>query len=279
MNRPPFSSGGSSRASQHSAAVVSSSARSPVPATGRPPFTIFPAEASYPTPVTSMSCPSIQTLLTVISFCVSVPVLSVQMAVAHPSVSTEESRLISAFRFAMRCTAIASDSVTVGSSPSGMNATIMPSAKINAATGEFFARKMASTKKTAPMLTEMMETFLVRSPISSCRGLGLSFTFWVRLAILPNSVCEPVPQTTALPVPEEMVVPANTMLGISTWVRSPRRTASLFLRTGFDSPVSVDWFTRRSLSTTRRASAEMRSPSESRITSPGTRSSATSFCS
>ncbi len=59
----------------------------------------------------------------------SVPVLSVQMTVVQPSVSTDESFLMSAWRSAMRWTPIASDSVTVGSSPSGTSATMMPTEK------------------------------------------------------------------------------------------------------------------------------------------------------
>ena len=66
---------------------------------------------------------------TVISFLVSVPVLSVQMTVVQPSVSTEESFLMSALRPAMRWTPMASDRVTVGSRPSGTMATMMPTAK------------------------------------------------------------------------------------------------------------------------------------------------------
>ena len=61
-------------------------------------------------------------------FWVSVPVLSVQMTVVEPSVSTAGRWRTSALRRAMRCVAIASDSVTVGSSPSGTLATMMPMA-------------------------------------------------------------------------------------------------------------------------------------------------------
>ena len=81
-------------------------------------------------PVTVSDLPASQMSRTVISFWVSVPVLSVQMTVVQPSVSTAERRLISALRLAMRCTPMARDSVTVGSSPSGTKATIMPMAKM-----------------------------------------------------------------------------------------------------------------------------------------------------
>ena len=61
-------------------------------------------------------------------FCVSVPVLSLQMTVVEPSASTAGRWRTRALRFAMRCVAIASDSVTVGSRPSGTLATMMPMA-------------------------------------------------------------------------------------------------------------------------------------------------------
>ena len=73
----------------------------------------------------------VQTRWTVISFSVSVPVLSVQITVVSPSVSTEDRRRTSALRFAIRCVASASDSVTVGSSPSGTSATMTPIANTN----------------------------------------------------------------------------------------------------------------------------------------------------
>ena len=68
---------------------------------------------------------------TVISFSVSVPVLSVQITVVSPSVSTDDRRRTSALRFAIRCVASASESVTVGSSPSGTSATVTPIANTN----------------------------------------------------------------------------------------------------------------------------------------------------
>src|SRR5450759_31882 len=62
------------------------------------PLHFLPSQAksptgSYPTPETWNTLPSTQTSLTVISFVVSVPVLSVQMTVVLPRVSTEESFL------------------------------------------------------------------------------------------------------------------------------------------------------------------------------------------
>ena len=67
-----------------------------------------------------------------IRFSVSVPVLSVQMTVVEPSVSTAHSRLTSAPRARQPRTPTASASVIVGSSPSGTLATSSPIAKTTA---------------------------------------------------------------------------------------------------------------------------------------------------
>ena len=59
---------------------------------------------SYPSPVTSKVSLSTTNFVTVISFFVNVPVLSVQITVAEPSVSTAGSLRISACRLAIRVT-------------------------------------------------------------------------------------------------------------------------------------------------------------------------------
>ena len=234
---------------------------------------------AYPTPVTSYSWLTVHRWFTVISFCVSVPVLSVQMTEVEPRVSTELSFFTSAFLLLMRCTAMASESVTVGSSPSGMKATTMPSEKMNAAANSLPTNIWSSRKKPTPMHAAKMVICLVVRLSCSCSGLWTSSMFCVRWAILPNSVSMPMRVTTARPFPSETEVPAKMRLGVSAWVRSSSSTASAVLRTGLDSPVSVDWFTCRSEARTTRASAEILSPSASTMTSPGTRSSARIFCS
>ena len=60
---------------------------------------------------------------TTISFRVSVPVLSVQMKVVDPSVSTAWSRRTIALRLAMRRTPSDSETVTIAGRPSGIAAT------------------------------------------------------------------------------------------------------------------------------------------------------------
>ena len=61
---------------------------------------------------------------TIISLRVNVPVLSVQMTLTEPKVSTAGKRLINALRFAIRCTPIASPTVIIAGNPSGMAAII-----------------------------------------------------------------------------------------------------------------------------------------------------------
>ena len=67
---------------------------------------------------------------TEIRFSVMVPVLSVQMTVVEPRVSTESRFLINAIFLAIRLEAMLRHKVTVGSNPSGTFATIMPMANI-----------------------------------------------------------------------------------------------------------------------------------------------------
>ena len=124
-------------------------------------------------------------------FCVSVPVLSQQMVVVEPSASTAGRWRTSALRLAMRCVAIASDSVTVGSRPSGTLATMMPMAKRTFSHGG--SPSAWPMKNSAmPMPVASAATMRDRRAISRCSGELGSPTVCVRWAILPNSVCMPV---------------------------------------------------------------------------------------
>ena len=69
--------------------------------------------------------------VTVITFCVNVPVLSEQIKVALPRVSTAGSLRITAFFFAIRCTPRESIIVTIAGRPSGMAATARLTLVIN----------------------------------------------------------------------------------------------------------------------------------------------------
>ena len=67
--------------------------------------------------------PPTNTRRAVISPLVSVPVLSEQITVVHPSVSTAGMRRTSALRFAISCIPTASAPVTIAASASGTAAT------------------------------------------------------------------------------------------------------------------------------------------------------------
>ena len=65
---------------------------------------------------------------TAMQFWVIVPVLSEQITLTDPRVSTADRRRTKALRRAMRCTLSARVSVTCGSRPSGTKPTMMPTA-------------------------------------------------------------------------------------------------------------------------------------------------------
>ncbi len=94
--------------------------------------------------------PATHTLLTVIWFSVSVPLLSAQMIEVFASVSTTASFLTSTPRCARRWTAIANESVTVGSRPSGTVATMMPMPKIRASSSGNLTSLMPTIKTITP---------------------------------------------------------------------------------------------------------------------------------
>ena len=129
-------------------------------------------------------------------FCVSVPVLSQQMVVVEPSASTAGRWRTRALRLAMRCVAIASDSVTVGNRPSGTLATMMPMA--NSRFSQVGSPSASPRKNVAtPMPVASAATMRDRRAISRCNGELGSPAVCVRWAILPNSVRMPVAYTTA----------------------------------------------------------------------------------
>ena len=99
-------------------------------------------------------------------FSVSVPVLSVQMTVAAPSVSTLVSRRTRTWRRAIRRDAIASASVTVGSRPSGTLATMMPMANTKLAQRDSPSASPI-TKTMTP--TAMASTAMTRLSVDSSR--------------------------------------------------------------------------------------------------------------
>ncbi len=138
--------------------------------------------------------------MTVIWFSVSVPVLSVQITVVSPSVSTAESRRTIALRRAIRCVASASESVTVGSRPSGTLATMTPIANRKRSVAPI-PSVPASRKNAAPSETESSATTRVIRRISSSSGLSWRSAPAVSVVMRPSSVCMPVAATSASAAP------------------------------------------------------------------------------
>ena len=138
--------------------------------------------------------------VSVMRFCVSVPVLSEQMTDALPSVSTAGRRRMSACFFTIFCTPIAKTMVTMAGSPSGMAATASDTAVMNISrTGIWLKR---------PMMKMMMQMASAKKPSClpschnlRCSGVAVSSSAPSMAAMRPISVDIPVATTTAVPVP------------------------------------------------------------------------------
>jgi len=200
---------------------------------------------------------------TVIWFIVSVPVLSVQMKVVEPNVSTASRLRTSTCRSAIRSAPHANESVTVGSSASGTNATVTPIANTNPSDGSL-PNNSAIPKKNAPTPTAtpaMVRTTWCSPTVSGVTGLAVTVA---SAAIVANRVAPPVAVTTAAADPSTTNVPAN----------SGSFTAP---GDGTLSPVSNDVSTKKQAALSTTASAGTRSPASTSSTSPTTTSSASTI--
>ena len=143
--------------------------------------------------------------VTVMRFCVSVPVLSEQMTCAQPSVSTAVSRRMTAPRRLIFVTPMDSTIVTTAASPSGMAATARLTAMRNVSSTTRPLMVPVRSTPTANTTAQMPSTSHVRMRLScvrrSCRGVLFSFVCVSASAMWPISVCMPVAVTTARPRP------------------------------------------------------------------------------
>ncbi len=208
-----------------------------------------------------------QTFSTRMLFSVIVPVLSVQITVVQPSVSIAFSFLTRALRLAMRWLPAARVNVTVGISPSGTSATMVPMAN------SMFCQTVLpisrpKIKKTAPILSAIRLIVLEPFSISCSSGLKVLLIPVVNRDTRPNWVLLPVAKTTPCPLPASTSVPEYTMLSASKSVPAAEGWAVL-VKTS-DSPVRVALLTFRSCVSTRRRSAGTLSPSCRITTSPST---------
>mmetsp|Transcript_19988 Transcript_19988/g.46221 ORF Transcript_19988/g.46221 Transcript_19988/m.46221 type:complete len:231 (-) Transcript_19988:678-1370(-) len=165
---------------------------------------VRPPSTSKPTPLTStgsvFSKPGHTIRVTVISFCVRVPVLSTQITVAQPSASTAGSFLTIALRAAIRITPSARVTVTQMGKPSGMAATARETPIWNMSSS--FLPWITPMSAITPMMPKLSsESFCPSSSIETCSGVFRCSTFFISWKVLPKSVFIPVAMTTARPWP------------------------------------------------------------------------------
>ena len=217
---------------------------------------------------------------TVISLRVRVPVLSEQIVVVLPSVSTAGSLRTIARRAAMRWTPMASAMVTMAGRPSGMAPTARAMAKssdsLKASEIESPCAVMRRMPTTSMIPATTRMATVMRPPIVlSARVKGVSrSTVDLRSAEMrPSWVAAPVSTATASAVPYVTWVPPKTMEA-----RSPRSassgTAATCFSVGTDSPVRAASSARRLRQVRSRRSAGTRSPDARATMSPGTTSAA-----
>ena len=163
-------------------------------------------------PVTSASPERVTIRTMVISFLVSVPVLSEQMTDVDPSVSTDDSFFTIARWAAMRCTPSASTTDRIAGSPSGTAATAIDTPSSNTSTrsradsevrGEQHRRhhhRGDGDHRQPQQAPEPRDLPLQRRRL-------LHRARRAAPAICPISVCMPVAVTTARPTPWLTAVP------------------------------------------------------------------------
>ena len=210
---------------------------------------------------------------TIIWFIVSVPVLSVLMALVAPSVSTSARFLTTAFASASFLAPCDSRADTKAGMPVGIAEIAMatPSRRTSESGSP---RKRPTMTITATAVQATMPITEVSLSSSCCSGDRVRLTDVSMLAIWPIWVCMPVAVTTMTPVPR-----VTEVFWKSMQVRSPRAASALSsmavpLATGALSPVRAASCVSQVADRIRRPSAGTRSPASTWTMSPGTTSSA-----
>ena len=139
---------------------------------------------------------------TVIWFSVSVPVLSAQITVVPPNVSTAGSRRMTARRLAIRATPMASVMVTAAGRPSGMAPTANATAAVKVSTASCW-RTRPSAKVAAASARMPIVRILLNQASLAVSGVASTSAEPTRRWISPISVSEPV--ATTIPAPEPAV--------------------------------------------------------------------------
>jgi len=141
------------------------------------------------------------------AFSVSVPVLSEQMTVVLPSVSTAGRWRMMARRRAMRATPIASVTVTAAGSPSGMAPTASATAAMNMSKAlSPRSRPTPAVSRARPPIAQSSQ--FEKLAILRVSGVARSGALAIRPAMRPVSVASPVAMTRPQPCPATTVVPA-----------------------------------------------------------------------
>ena len=221
------------------------------------------------------SAKSVQIASTVILFSVRVPVLSEQITLHPPRLSTAPRRRMTAREEAMRCTPSARITVTTAPMPSGMAATATATALITLSrklTLPAISEPANSTSATQSTVTVI--TFPSFATVLS-RGAGAGLLLCRRRAILPISVSIPQAVTTHRARPLTQNVPKCAVFARTA--SAERVTTQSYFLAGLLSPVSDDSSQRKFSACRMRQSAGIRSPSSSSMTSPTTSVSASSF--
>ncbi len=153
----------------------------------------------------------VRTSRTVISFWVSVPVLSEQIVDTEPSVSTAAILRVIARRWAICCTPSASVMVTSAGRPSGIAATAKPMvAEMSSRPPRPWTSQPTSIMKT-PMPRMSQASVMPNLPRVRASGVWSDSASLIMVWMRPISVFTPVPVTTAVPVPATTSVPENSM--------------------------------------------------------------------
>ena len=173
---------------------------------------------------------------TVILFWVNVPVLSEQITVLLPNVSTAGNFLTIAFFFTIFCTPIASTIVDTAASPSGITATANETAVINILITPFPCNSpiinINAQIASAAIPNVFPKSFNLLWSGVSCFSVSFNIP-----AILPTSVFIPVSTTIAFPLPYVIKLDENSIFTLSPIPISSPLIGSAFFSTGMDSPV------------------------------------------
>ena len=206
------------------------------------------------------------------------PVLSVAMCVVEPRVSTAESCLMIAPRFARRLAPIARVNATTAVRPSGIVATARDTA-MSSSSVQDCPRTSPSTKTMPTTTNAMIVSNPARRSIRRCSGVRPSWAVPRRPAIAPICVSMPVAVTTMTPRPRVIAVFMKTMLDRSPRGASGSVSGAGSLSTGWASPVKDASAACSRADSRSRPSAGTESPASSSTMSPGTSSARSTWAS